>query len=72
MTIADLTRPRAGGAPPPGRSRRGLVDGDSGCPACSAAGELCEFHGGWAEGWDACAAYVAAWAHIGRDAGGVS
>jgi hypothetical protein len=53
MTIADLTRPCAGGAPPPGRSRRSLVDGDSGCPACNAAGELCEFHRGWAEGWDA-------------------
>jgi hypothetical protein len=72
MTIADLTRPCPGGAPPPGAGRRQLVDGDAGCPACSAAGELCEFHRGWAEGWDACAAYVAGSVDIRRDAGGAS
>ena len=29
------------------------------CPACAAAGDACEFHTGWAEGWDACVAFVA-------------
>jgi hypothetical protein len=72
MTIADFTRPCPGGAPPPGVGRHQLVAGDSGCPACSAAGELCEFHRGWAEGWDACAAYVAGAADSGGDAGGAS
>ena len=29
------------------------------CPACLAGGDACEFHAGFAEGWDACAAFVA-------------
>jgi hypothetical protein len=38
-----------------------LVDGMDPleCAACLAAGDACEFHAGWAEGWDACAAFVA-------------
>jgi hypothetical protein len=29
------------------------------CSACQAEGELCAFHAGFAEGWDACACFVA-------------
>jgi hypothetical protein len=29
------------------------------CEACVAAGDLCAFHTGFAEGWDACAGLVA-------------
>lgn len=29
------------------------------CPGCVSAGGECEFHQGWAAGWDACAALVA-------------
>jgi hypothetical protein len=29
------------------------------CSACLAIGVACEFHAGWAEGWDACTAFVA-------------
>jgi hypothetical protein len=29
------------------------------CSACRVDGELCAFHAGFAEGWDACACFVA-------------
>jgi hypothetical protein len=29
------------------------------CLACIEAGDVCEFHAGWAAGWDACSAFVA-------------
>lgn len=29
------------------------------CPACVAAGDSCDFHAGFAVGWDTCAAFVA-------------
>jgi len=29
------------------------------CADCMSAGETCEFHAGWAAGWDACAVFVA-------------
>jgi hypothetical protein len=73
MTIADLTRPCSGGASPPGADRPLLVEDDGGCPACAAAGALCEYHRGWAEGWDACAAFVSGAVDVDRDpAGGAS
>jgi hypothetical protein len=72
MTITEVTRPCPGVAQPPGSDGRQFVDGDPGCPACLAAGGLCEFHRGWAEGWDACAAYVAGSVAVGRDAGSAS
>jgi hypothetical protein len=72
MTITDVTRSCPGGASPHEPGGRQLVDGDSGCPACFAAGRLCEFHRGWAEGWDACAAFVAGSVDVGRDAGSAS
>ena len=29
------------------------------CEGCLAAGDACPFHQGFADGWDACAAFVA-------------
>jgi hypothetical protein len=72
MTIADLTRPSASGAPPGGDGPTRPVTGDAGCPACAAAGGICEFHRGWAEGWDACAAFVAGSVGAERRLGGAS
>jgi hypothetical protein len=37
----------------------GLGEDPQDCPACVAAGDLCRFHTGFAEGWDACAELVA-------------
>jgi hypothetical protein len=61
MTILDTTRPRAvGSLPPPGGNGDQLPAGDPDeCPACEAAGDPCDFHRGWADGWDACAVFVA-------------
>jgi hypothetical protein len=72
MTIVDLTLPRASGAPPGGDGPRRPVTGDAGCPACAAAGGICEFHRGWAEGWEACAAFVASSVGAERRLGGAS
>jgi hypothetical protein len=43
------------------RSQYELVDGGDPleCLACIEAGDVCEFHAGWAAGWDACSAFVA-------------
>ena len=38
------------------------------CPACVELGDACRFHAGFAAGWDACAAFVAAVVEQ-RDAG---
>jgi hypothetical protein len=61
MTTLDTTRPCAGGSlPPGGRSSEPPAGGEpEQCPACLAADCPCEFHRGWADGWDACAAFVA-------------
>jgi hypothetical protein len=72
MTIADLTRLCPGGAAPGGDVPRNALDGGGGCPACAAVGGMCEFHRGWAAGWDACAAIVAGSVGADRDAGGAS
>jgi hypothetical protein len=59
MTALDPTRPCSGDVPPEDHDE--LVDGGDPyeCPACVAGGVECEFHRGWAAGWDACAAFVA-------------
>jgi hypothetical protein len=61
MTNVDLTRPRSGCMPPGGSDLDDLIGGGDPyeCPACLAAGAECDFHRGWAEGWDACAAFLA-------------
>ena len=70
MTTVDPTRPRPGGAPPAETGLDDLVEGANplACEACLAAGGDCEFHRGWAAGWDACAAFVARTVHEQRDA----
>jgi hypothetical protein len=30
------------------------------CPACLASGDICDFHKGWAAGWDQAASVVGA------------
>mgnify|MGYP003545349055 CR=1 FL=1 len=61
MTTVDPTRPRPGCAPPAETGLDDLVEGGDplACEACLAVGGECEFHRGWAAGWDACAAFVA-------------
>jgi hypothetical protein len=72
MTIVDLTRTCSAGAPPGGLDLGDLIEGDDSneCPTCVAAGGVCEFHRGWAEGWDAHAALVARRVQEHLDAGG--
>jgi hypothetical protein len=60
MTIVDPTRLNSGSAPPGGGPE--VPDGGdqpSDCHRCAAAGGVCDFHLGWAAGWDVCAAVVA-------------
>jgi hypothetical protein len=61
MTTLDTTRLCAGGSlPPPGANGERVAAGEpEECPACEAAGGSCDFHRGWAAGWDAFAAVVA-------------
>ncbi len=72
MTNIDPTRPQRGCAPPDRGDLDDLIGGGDpyDCPACLAAGGKCEFHRGWAAGWDACAAFVARRVHEHGDAGG--
>jgi hypothetical protein len=59
MTALDPTRPRSGDAPPENHDELAAGGDPYHCPACVADGVECEFHRGWAAGWDACAAFVA-------------
>lgn len=65
MTTVDPTRSRPSDAPPNESGLDDLVEGGDplACEACLATGGECDFHQGWAEGWDACAAFVARRVH---------
>ena len=41
-----------------------------GCSACLTAGDACDFHDGFGQGWDACAAFIAV--RLGSDPGAVA
>ena len=70
MTTVDPTRPGPGSAPLADGGLEELVEGIDplACEACLAAAGECEFHRGWANGWDACAAFVARIAHDDQEA----
>jgi hypothetical protein len=61
MTNVDPTRPHSGCIAPGGRDTANLTEGGDPyeCRACLAAGIECDFHRGWAAGWDAYAVFVA-------------
>jgi hypothetical protein len=69
MTNVDPTRSRSSDARPDDAGLNDLVAGGDplACEACLATGGECDFHRGWAEGWDACGAFVARRVHEAAD-----